>query len=64
MECELMGVVHSILFAGGTGVPSGVEDCPLPGFFVDLNLDQFVAAVIGKDEHRLAEPVNLVESVC
>ena len=46
--------VHSILFPGGDGIPAGVEDRPQPDFFVDLNLDQIVASVVGKDEYDLA----------
>lgn len=60
-------VVHSLLFAGGRGVPTGVEDCPQPGFFVDLNLDQIVASVIGKDEYTLVpffhSPLSEVDAV-
>ena len=47
-------VVHSILFPGDDGIPAGVEDRSQPEFFVDLNLDQIVASVTGKDEYSLA----------
>lgn len=60
-------VVHSILFAGGGGVPAGVEECAQPAFFVDLNLDQILATVIGKDEYTLApffySPLSEVDTV-
>lgn len=46
--------MHSILFPGGEGIPVGVEDRPQPEFFADLNLDQIVASVTGKDEYNLA----------
>lgn len=63
-----MAVVQSILFAGGTGVPAEVEECPEPRFFTDLNLDQIVGGVIGKDEHGLApffySPPTTVDAAC
>ncbi len=45
---------HSILFERAEGRPSG-EALAAPDFFVDLNLDQIVAAICaGKEEYNLA----------
>ncbi|WP_211320924.1 MutS-related protein [Arthrobacter livingstonensis] len=56
---------QSILFRGR--VPAGIEECPQPGFFVDLNLDQVVASVTGKDEYTLTpffySPLGDVDAV-
>lgn len=57
----------SLLFPGCAGVPAGVADCPQPEFFVNLNLDQIVASVIGEDEHGLVpffhSPLTEVDAV-
>ncbi|MDO5743141.1 MAG: hypothetical protein Q4P23_01625 [Micrococcaceae bacterium] len=61
----LVYFAHSILFDGQ--VPADVEQCPQPRFFVDLNLDQVVAAVTGKDAYTLApffySPLGDVDAV-
>ncbi len=56
---------HSILFTGR--VPLGVDQGTQPGYFSDLNLDQVVAAVTGKDRYRLGpffyRPLRDVDAV-